>query len=440
MKRFAAAVVLTAAGIAVPGAQAPEGVETFDAAWTIVRDTHFDKTFNGVDWDAVRTELRPRAVGAKSTAELRALLREMLARLGQSHFTLLPATADPSIETPAGMAEPGFDVRLVHDALLVTTVEPNGSAASAGVRAGWRVKSIGSTPVDEILRKLREGMDDRVRHLEAWRAAQVRLRGVAGSRVAIVFEDGADKRVDVTLERRAELGTPATVGTLPTMFVRVDWRRQPTPGGAVAGVIGFNVWMASVDAEFQKAIDELRSAHGIVIDLRGNPGGLAFMMTGISGHFFGERVPMGVMKTRDTELKFNANPRLVNALGERVAHYSGPVAILVDRLTGSASECFTGGMQSAKRARVFGQTTMGQALPALFDRLPNGDVLIHAYGDFVTGDGTRLEGRGVIPDEIVPLRREDLLAGRDPALEAALSWIDRTKSGGQAGLEPQKRS
>jgi carboxyl-terminal processing protease len=81
-------------------------------------------------------------------------------------------------------------------------------------------------------------------------------------------------------------------------------------------------------------------------------------------------------------------------------------------------------MQSVGRARVFGQQTMGQALPALFDRLPNGDVLIHAYGDFVTADGTRLEGRGVIPDEVVPLQRADLLDGRDRTLEAALAWID----------------
>jgi carboxyl-terminal processing protease len=84
-------------------------------------------------------------------------------------------------------------------------------------------------------------------------------------------------------------------------------------------------------------------------------------------------------------------------------------------------------MQSIGRARVFGQTSMGQALPALFDRLPNGDVLIHAYGDFVTADGTRLEGRGVIPDQTVPLRREDLLAGRDRTREAALAWIDESK-------------
>ena len=67
---------------------------------------------------------------------------------------------------------------------------------------------------------------------------------------------------------------------------------------------------------------------------------------------------------------------------------------------------------------------MGAALPSQFDKLPNGDVFIHATADFVTADGTRLEGRGVIPDETVALKREDLLAGHDTALEAALAWID----------------
>jgi carboxyl-terminal processing protease len=233
--------------------------------------------------------------------------------------------------------------------------------------------------------------------------------------------------VPITMERRPESGQPVTVGNLPTMFVRVDSDRRTTPAGSTAGIIRFNVWMAAVDAKFQAAMDQFRTSDGIVIDLRGNVGGLAAMLMGISGHFVSEPKSLGVMKTRDSELRFMANPRLVNARGERVSTFSGPVAILVDAMTGSASECFTGGMQSLGRARVFGQTSMGQALPALFDRLPNGDVLIHAYGDFVTANGTRLEGRGVVPDVDVPLRREDLLAGRDAALEAALHWIETTR-------------
>jgi C-terminal processing protease CtpA/Prc len=65
----------------------------------------------------------------------------------------------------------------------------------------------------------------------------------------------------------------------------------------------------------------------------------------------------------------------------------------------------------------------GQALPAIWDQLPNGDVLYHAFGDFVTASGARLEGHGVTPDEVIPVRREDLLAGRDAPLQAAVAWI-----------------
>ena len=68
-----------------------------------------------------------------------------------------------------------------------------------------------------------------------------------------------------------------------------------------------------------------------------------------------------------------------------------------------------------------------QALPALFDKLPNGDVLIHAWGDFVTGTGVRIEGRGVVPDEAVAVTRASLLAGRDVTLDAALAWVDKVR-------------
>jgi carboxyl-terminal processing protease len=427
---FVLALAVCAATAVPLAAQAPLGLETFDAAWTIVRDSHFDPAMNGVDWNAVRAELRPRAAEAANPGELRAVIRDMLGRLGQSHFALIPATADsPRASAADGNGDPGFDYRLVGRDLLVTYVDPHGGAAAAGVRTGWRLMSIESKPVSEILDTISSSAPERLRNVQIWSLVEHRLRGPEGSRVAVMFENGSGGTIGMAVERRPEQGQPVTVGNLPTMYVRVDAERHRTPGGGSVGVIRFNVWMAAVDRLFQKAMDDFRASDGIVIDLRGNPGGLAAMLMGISGHFIAERKPLGVMKTRDNELHFVANPRLVNASGARVDVFGGPVAILVDALTGSASECFTGGMQSLGRARVFGQTSMGQALPALFDKLPNGDVLIHAYGDFVTADGTRLEGRGVIPDQPVPLTRADLLANRDATLDAALAWIDRTRTG-----------
>jgi carboxyl-terminal processing protease len=433
IRRLAWTAALVTAAVACLDAQAAKSVETFDAVWTIVRDSHFDPAMNGVNWDAVRSELRPRAEASRHDGELRAVIGDMLGRLGQSHFALIPSSADPSSRGPSDLrAHPGFDVRLIQPDLIVSRVEPGGSAAAAGVRAGWILAAVDGRQMRDVLASLPESMPARLRQVEAWRVAQNRLRGPHGSSVSLTFTDGSGRVVPITLDRRPEAGEPVTVGSLPTMYVRVDSEARRTPAGRKAGVIAFNVWMPVVDGLFQKAIDEHRSADGIVLDLRGNPGGIAAMLMGISGHFLAERKPIGIMKTRQNKLSFASNPRLVSASGERVEPFAGPVAILVDAMTGSASECFAGGMQSLGRVRVFGQTSMGQALPALFNTLPNGDVLIHAYGDFVTSDGTRLEGRGVIPDEAIPLRREDLLAGRDAPLERALAWIDEAGARGPA--------
>jgi carboxyl-terminal processing protease len=426
-RRLSAFVVLGFALGTLVSAQASKSMETFDAAWTIIRDSHFDPGMNGVDWQAVRAELGPRAARAQSDGELRQVIREMLGRLGLSHFALIPSGRDGTGDAPRDLSgDPGFDVRLVGSSLLVTNVDTGSGAAAAGIRPGWKLMSVEAFPVTEILARLTDTMPERLRHVEAWRLLETRLRGPQGSRVALMFDDGV-RDLGVSVERRAETGQPVKVGNLPTMHVRVDSEEKRTPRGGRAGVVRFNVWMTAIDAPIQQAIDRFRTADGIVIDLRGNPGGLAAMIMGISGHFLTERKPLGTMKGRDNELRFAANPRLVNGSGERVEPFGGPVAILIDGMTGSASECFAGGMQALGRARIFGQPSMGQALPAFFNTLPNGDVLIHATADFVTANGTRLEGRGVIPDEMVPVERKDLLAGRDATLDAALAWIDRQR-------------
>ena len=421
-------VLLTGTG-AVTRAEVPKALETFDAVWTIVRDTHFDKKLNGVDWDAARVEFRPKAAAAANPTELRAILHAMLGRLGQSHFSVIPGTASLEADHGAGAvgaATAGFDVRLIGGQVLVTDVKPESNAALAGIRTGWRLISINGRPVSDVLERLGDMTDSRVRALETWRALQTRLRGLDATELPLVFEDGRGATVSRTLARQQQRGQPVTVGNLPTMYVDVTNEARRTAAGRRVGVIGFNVWMTAVDRPFQLAVDEHRDASGIVIDLRGNPGGLAAMMMGLAGPFIAEPVSLGVMKSRENELRFTVNPRLVSATGSRVRVFDGPVAILVDGLSASASECFSGGMQSLRRVRVFGERTMGAALPSQFDKLPNGDVFIHATADFVTADGTRLEGRGVLPDEAVETTRADLLAGRDPALDAALAWIDRS--------------
>ena len=97
-------------------------------------------------------------------------------------------------------------------------------------------------------------------------------------------------------------------------------------------------------------------------------------------------------------------------------------------MTASTSEIFATGMQLIGRARVFGERSAGAALPALMERLPSGDVFVHAVADFTDPKGNRVEGAGVVPDEIVGLSTQALSDGRDTALEAAMRWINTNAS------------
>ncbi len=415
-------------------------VLTFDSAWSRVNASYYDPDFGGLDWAAVREELRPRAAAASTRAELREVLEEMLSRLGESHFGIIsesvadaldPAAVDAGDVSAPG--EPGLELRVVEGHLTVWRVREDGPAASAGIRPGWVVTRIGDRDVAEWLEAL-AALDEGERAAGAMylaRRASSALVGPVDRPVSMALLDGQDRPVEMEVGREPPVGRPVRFGNLPTMFADLESRRIPAGAGCV-GVISWNVWMTPIGGPLDEAMGALADCRGIVLDLRGNPGGVGAMVMGISGYFMDTREALGVLRTRETELRFVSNPRRIRTAEGTVPPYAGPVAILIDRLSASTTEIFAAGMQGVGRARLFGETTAGMALPALMVRLPTGDVLMHAFADLTGPDGTRIEGTGAIPDEAVPLTRKALLAGSDPPFDAALEWI-RSSEGGSRG-------
>lgn len=399
----------------------PVDVASFDEAWTTIRDTFYDPTFGGLDWENVRATLRPKVLAAASPDDARAVIREMLATLKRSHFSLMsPATAAEPV--PTGSAIVPIETRLIGADVVVTRVTAGSEAARVGLKPGQVLVKVDDAAVAPWVAAGAHA-DSRMTAWNVWRRVHIALQGPDASHAELTVRTGGREQV-LTVRRERPAGDRIELGDLPPFYVHVNTRAVETPSGRGVGIVGFNVWMASANPLIESAIDRHRGQQGLIIDLRGNPGGLAVMIRGVAGHLFDREVVLGRMKTRETELEFAANPRVVMSDGRRVVPYAGPVALLVDELTASASECFAGGLQSLGRARVFGRTTAGQALPASTKRLPNGDLLMYVVGDFVTGSGRRLEGEGVIPDEKITLDLATLSAGRDPDLEAALRWLD----------------
>src|ERR1700722_7490979 len=73
-------------------------VDSFEKVWTTIRDKHWEKSPGGLDWQKVHDEFRPPVEQPSTRAEARAAMREMLSRLKQTHFGILPATVYSSLE------------------------------------------------------------------------------------------------------------------------------------------------------------------------------------------------------------------------------------------------------------------------------------------------------------------------------------------------------
>jgi carboxyl-terminal processing protease len=406
----------------------PGGAATFDEAWQAIRETYVDEAITEDGWTALRDEFRPKAAAASSPDEVRGVLRALLARIGRSHFDLMPSSVHERLasQAAASFGSTGIDVTPIAGEAVVSRVDASGPGWAAGVKPGWVLDAVGGDDLDSFA----PGSAGRMGEFRLWAAAHALMRGDAGTPVRLRLRDAEGRGREIEVTRAQEPGQPVTLGHLPTFIARLDSSWATAQAGGRVRVLAFNVWMVPIAAELDRVLFDSRDAAGLVLDLRRNPGGVLSMLMGLSGHFVEAPTSLGTLKTRDSELKLLANPRLVAPDGRRAGVFEGRLAILVDRTSYSASEIFAAGMQSIGRARVFGSQTPGGALPAMMRRLPNGDVLEYAIGDFVTADGRRIEGAGVVPDVEVPVTREDLAAGHDRVLEAAVEWAGGNPAGG----------
>ncbi|HEX6575054.1 MAG TPA: S41 family peptidase [Gemmatimonadaceae bacterium] len=394
-------------------------VATFDSLWSKVRSTYVDTAFVATEWVNVRDSLRPRALTITTRPQLDALLGDALHHIHDSHFYIIPARVAVNRSDNnggGGKGTTGVEARVAEGKLVAWRVENGSPAWNAGVRPGEALISVRGKSSDSALKNVRS-MPAQAQPLEFANMLHQfngMLHPPAGDSVAIVTTKGPLSLIAAQSE-----GKLSQFGNLPPMAADVRVSRVATATGC-AGIIAFNIWLPELGPDLEKAVDSVRSCEGIVIDLRGNPGGLGAMVMGFGGYFVDTTQSLGTMRSRFVKLNFVINPR--------ASVYSGPLAILVDPMSASTSEIFAAGMQRIGRARVFGEPSAAAALPAMMERLPSGDVFVHAVADFTDPAGKRVEGVGVVPDETVPLTAADLAQGRDAPLDAAVRWIVSQKN------------
>jgi carboxyl-terminal processing protease len=244
---------------------------------------------------------------------------------------------------------------------------------------------------------------------------QSRLRGRVGEKLSLTCRNELDRAVTLEITLIEPKGRKARFGNIPEFYVWIDVKTVDEN----IGYIRFNAFMdpVYVMSRFNEAMQSFREAEGIIIDVRGNGGGIGEMGMGMIGWLVDEGQPhLGTVIFRDLQLNMIVNPR--------PRPYRGPVVVLIDEKSVSAAEFFASGIKDLGRAHLIGTRTAGAALGSSIEKLPNGDGFQYAAVNYVSNKtGKPLEGIGVIPDTEVTHTREALLEGRDLPLEAAIKWI-----------------
>ena len=258
----------------------------------------------------------------------------------------------------------GIGITFDHEArgLRIRTVLDQSPAAVAGLKPGALILRIAGMDVDSL---------DQAGIVE-------RLRGPVGSEFDMVVAEADGRQVQRTL-RRSLIVPPTVSASLSdgVLLLKVSSFNQKTAEG-IAG-------------ELAKAKDQPGlPLKGVILDLRGNPGGLLDQAVAAADLF----IPSGtIVQTRGRHPLSNQSYDAVEGgLGEGL-----PVVVLVDGKSASAAEILAGALEDSGRAIVIGTNSYGKGTVQTVVHLPNDGEITLTWSRFFTPSGYALHGLGVLP-------------------------------------------
>ncbi|HEY9855713.1 MAG TPA: S41 family peptidase [Stenomitos sp.] len=273
-------------------------------------------------------------------------------------------------------------------------------AARAGLKSGDQIVEIDGKPTKNM------AIEEAVSH----------IRGPKGTKVLLKILRGHDKPFDVTILRDSILTKAVKTKELDGNI----------------GYIRLSTFMnENADQDMRQALEKFKGKSGIVLDLRGNPGGLLPNAVNI-GSMFIDNGPIVQIVDRD------GNREKLNATGRLALPKNKPVVVLVDGGSASASEILSGALQDTHRAVLVGTTTFGKGLVQTVHALEGGSGVAITTNKYLTAGGNDINKKGVVPDVVVEFPKvatgsvdaedlptlDDLIkSGKDVQLNKAMSII-----------------
>jgi carboxyl-terminal processing protease len=278
----------------------------------------------------------------------------------------------------------GIAVNEVSRGLRVATVYKRTPAREAGIQPGEGITAVNGNSI--------AGKDAD--------AVTTQIRGPAGTQVTLTIAAVNGKKRDVTLTRR-EVEIPQVVGHIE----KVD--------GHKVGYVRLAGFFPGAHGELRKEVENLyaQGAQGLVLDLRGNGGGLLTEAVLVSSIF----VPNGVIVSTHGRTQ---NTKTFDATGDALPKH--PMVVLINGDTASASEIVTAALEQSGTAKVAGTTSFGKGTFQEVIPLNNGGALDLTVGEYLTRNGTSINHVGIPPQ----VKAKDIPSTKpDEGLQQALQTL-----------------
>jgi carboxyl-terminal processing protease len=340
-------------------------VIVFSAGCSLI-PTAVSKTGQGVDvikeaWDIISREyVEPSRLDSANMTG--AAIKGIIETLQDPYTTYLtPEEYKTSQSSISGEFEGiGAVVNIQNNSPVVVSTFTGSPAEKSGIKAGDVIKAVNSESTDGMSLDL----------------VVSKIRGTKGTTVNLtIIHKGETAPVEIKVTRnRIEIAS-----------VRFEMKG----GIAYINILQFT---ERTETEFAPVIQQLKDANarGIVLDLRGNPGGLLNTVIDVASHFITEGIIVQVKSNKGVVEIEKAKTGLVTT--------GMPIVVLVDEFSASGSEVLSGALQDHKRALIAGNTTYGKGSVNYLYKLSDGSGLYITSSRWLTPDGRLIEGQGIEPD------------------------------------------
>jgi C-terminal peptidase prc len=335
-----------------------------DNVWQQLGEGYLDETMHGLDWDAVHRDFEERQLITFDAREAYQNVSDMVDLLEDpdtffvSGLDLESGAIDPTYGG-IGIQVGAPDAEDPSAGLPILYVFPGGPALAAGLQPRDVILAVDGDPC----------------------ASPELIRGPVGTSVSLLVQAPGEEPRTVEVERQR---------IAPVYEVE----RSRVPGRRRYGYLRLVSMTDSTAEQLESALTELLDEGelgGLVLDLRHTNGGDLETTRRILGSFVGGEV--ATLRTREGDAPFVVE---AGSLRDRLADI--PVAVLVDEATDGEAERLAALLQAERDAAVVGVPTAGHTQIVTQSPLPDGSVLQMVVGGMLLADGTRVEGRGVIPD------------------------------------------